>query len=135
MAEIQYYKSNQNNKFLGTIDLSSINPSKSEQNAQLICLLDRSGSMSNNVYIYVKEIFPLILEKLKCDKQDNILITYDDEAEEYSGNAEFFKNQKISARGDNILYLGLEKLEISGEECLKTHRLICDLYEIGKRSL
>lgn len=31
--------------------------------------------------------------------------------------------------------LGLEKLEISGEECLKTHRLICDLYEIGKRGL
>ena len=29
MAEIQYYKSNQNNKFLGTIDLSSIIPQKS----------------------------------------------------------------------------------------------------------
>lgn len=30
---------------------------------------------------------------------------------------------------------GLEPLEISGEEALKTHKVICKLYDIGKRTL
>lgn len=31
--------------------------------------------------------------------------------------------------------LGIEELDISGEKCLKTHRLICDLYQIGRGNL
>ncbi len=31
--------------------------------------------------------------------------------------------------------LGEEPLEISGEEALKTHKLICDLYKIGKKKM
>lgn len=31
--------------------------------------------------------------------------------------------------------LGIEELENSGEECLKTHRLICDLYKVGRGDL
>ena len=121
MAEIQYYMSKQSKKYLATIDLSSIDSSKKEQNALFICLLDKSGSMGNNVYTYVKEIFPLILEKLKCDKQDNILITYDNEAKEYSGNAEFFKNQKLSSGGGNELYIGLAEIDKRFDEYIKSN--------------
>ena len=113
--------SKQNKKYLGTIDLSSIDSSKEEQSALFICLLDKSGSMGNNVYTYVKEIFPLILEKLKCDKQDNILITYDNKAKEYSGNAEFFKNQTLSSGGGNELYIGLAEIDKKFDEYIKSN--------------
>ena len=121
MAEINYYKSN-NNKYLGTIDLSSIASSKKEENdVLLICLLDKSGSMRGNVRIFVKEIFPLILKKLKCDNQDNILITYDNDAYEYSGNAEYYTKQNLSSGGGNELYKGLEKVELKFDEFIKSN--------------
>ena len=31
--------------------------------------------------------------------------------------------------------LGREELEISGEEALKTHKLIMDIYECGKKKM
>ena len=121
MAEINYYKSH-NNKYLGTIDLSSIASSKKEENdVLLICLLDKSGSMSGNVRIFVKEIFPLILKKLKCDNQDNILITYDNDAYEYSGNAEYYTKQNLSSGGGTELYKGLEKVELKFDEFIKSN--------------
>lgn len=121
MAEINYYKS-ENNKYLGTIDLSSISSLKKEQHdALLICLLDKSGSMDDNVRVFVKEIFPLVLEKLKCDKQDNILITYDDDAYEYSGNSEYYRKQELSSGGGTSLYPGLIKVEQKFDEFIKSN--------------
>jgi uncharacterized protein with von Willebrand factor type A (vWA) domain len=59
-AELEYYKCNNNNKYLATIDLSQIKSSQKVSDSIFICLLDKSGSMEDNVYIYVKEIFPLV---------------------------------------------------------------------------
>ena len=120
MLDLEYYKY-KDNKYLGTIDLSEFKSKKTDQDSILICLLDRSGSMRGNVYIFVKEIFPLVLEKLQTDKQDNILITYDDAAEKFSGNAEYFRNQEIKCRGDNILYLGLTELEKIFDEYINSN--------------
>ena len=64
--------------------------------------------MLENVYKFFKEIFPLFLEKLQTDKQDNFLITYDNNVEKYIRNVKYFRSQKINCRGDNILYLGLQ---------------------------
>ena len=60
MLDLEYYKCN-NKKYLTTIDLSNLAPFKKEQDSILICLLDRSGSMDDNVAIYVNEIFPRVL--------------------------------------------------------------------------
>ena len=120
MIDLEYYKY-KDNKYLGTIDLSEFKSKKTEQDSILICLLDRSGSMRGNVYIFVKEIFPLVLEKLQTDKQDNILITYDDAAEKFTGNAEYFRNQEIKSKGDTILYLGLTELEKIFDEYINSN--------------
>ena len=98
MTQLEYYNC-ASNKILATIDLSSINSEKKEAPPVFICLLDKSGSMRGNVYIFVKEIFPKVLEILGCDKQQNILITYDDEATKYIGNADYFRNQNINSGG------------------------------------
>ena len=119
MAEINYYKSNQSKKYLGTIDIT--NSSNDAESPLFICLLDKSGSMGDNVYVYVKEIFPLVLEKLKCDKQENILITYEDKAQEYSGNADFFRNQNITSDGGTQLHVGLSLLEKKIDEYIKSN--------------
>ena len=123
MAEINYYKSNQSKKYLGTIDIT--NSSNDAKSPLFICLLDKSGSMRvsgvDNVNVYVKEIFPLVLEKLKCDKQENILITYDDPTKEYSGNADFFRNQNLTSDGGNELSEGLSLLEKKIDEYIKSN--------------
>ena len=132
MAEINYYKSNQSKKYLGTIDIT--NSSNDAKSPLFICLLDKSGSMRvsgvmeddddddvDNVNVYVKEIFPLVLEKLKCDKQENILITYEDIAQEYSGNADFFRNQNLTSGGANELHVGLSLLEKKIDEYIKSN--------------
>ena len=121
MLDIEYYNCN-NKKCLMTIDLSNLESSKKEQDSIFICLLDRSGSMDNNVYIFVKEIFPRVLQNLKYEKKQNILITYDDEAIKYVGDAEYFKSQSIECRGDNQLYLGLTELEKIFDEYIKSNK-------------
>ena len=121
MLDLEYYKCN-NKKYLTTIDLSNLAPFKKEQDSILICLLDRSGSMDDNVAIYVNEIFPRVLQNLKCDKKESILITYDDEAIKYMGDADYFKSQSISSRGDNLLYLGLNELEKIFDEYIKSNK-------------
>ena len=99
MLDLEYYKCN-NNKYLTTIDLSDLDPSKKEQDSIFICLLDKSGSMDDNVYIFVKEIFPRVLRNLKCDKKQNILITYDNKATKYVGDADYYKSQSLSSGGE-----------------------------------
>ena len=124
MAQLEYYKCT-NNKYLATIDLSTIDSNKKEEKEEklpiLICLLDKSGSMDENTYIFVKEIFPLVLELLGYDKQENILITYDDEAKKYSGNIEYYKNLEINSGGGNELYMGLAEFEKLLDEYIKAN--------------
>lgn len=102
MTQLEYYTC-KNKKYLATIDLSKLKSEAKNNPPVLICLLDKSGSMDNNVEIFVKDIFPLILELLGCDKEQNILITYDNKANKYTGNADFYKNQKITSGGGNEL--------------------------------
>ena len=106
MLDLEYYKCG-NNKYLTTIDFSSLEPSKKENDSILICLLDKSGSMDDNVKIFVKDIFPIVLQNLKCEKKQNILITYDNSAYKYTGDAEFYKSQTLTSGGGNQLYMGL----------------------------
>ena len=43
--------------------------------------------MGDNAHnVFVKEVFPLGLEILKCDKKQNILIIYDTSVYKYWGN-------------------------------------------------
>ena len=123
MTELEYYKFS-NNKFLATIDLSKIKSSEKKQSPIFICLLDKSGSMGNNVYIFVKFIFPLVLQKLGCDKEQSILITYDNEAHKYTGNADYYKNQNLSSGGGNELYMGLAEVEAIFDEYIKSNKNI-----------
>ena len=120
MAQLEYYKCN-DNKYLAKIDLSKAQSSKSKQESIFICLLDKSGSMRGNVSVYVKDIFPLVLEKLNCDQKQNILITYDSSAYKYSGNAEYYKNQNLSSGGCNELYVGLTEVEKIIDEYIKSN--------------
>ena len=94
MTQLEYYKCI-NNKYLATIDLSNIKSAENKNLSEFICLLDRSGSMGDNVYTFVKFIFPLILEKLGYEKEQSILITYDNKATKYTGNADYFKKSKF----------------------------------------
>ena len=121
MAELEYYKCNIN-KILATIDLSKIQSSEKVQDSILICLLDKSGSMGGNVYVFVKEIFPLVLEKLKVAEKENILITYDDSAQKYSGNADYYKKQNLSSGGSNELYMGLSEVEKIFDDYIKSNK-------------
>ena len=121
MAELEYYKCNIN-KILATIDLSKIQSSEKVQDSILICLLDKSGSIGGNVYVFVKEIFPLVLEKLKVAEKENILITYDHSAQKYSGNADYYKKQNLSSGGSNELYMGLSEVEKIFDDYIKSNK-------------
>ena len=120
MTQLEYYTC-KNKKYLATIDLSKLKSEAKNNPPVLICLLDKSGSMDNNVEIFVKDIFPLILELLGCDKEQNILITYDNKANKYTGNADFYKNQKITSGGGNELYMGLIEAEKIFDEYIKAN--------------
>ena len=123
MLDLEYYKCS-NNKYLTTIDFSSLEPSKKENDSILICLLDKSGSMDDNVKIFVKDIFPIVLQNLKCEKKQNILITYDNNAYKYTGDAEFYKSQTLTSGGGNQLYMGLSELEKIFDEYIKSNKNI-----------
>ena len=123
MLDLEYYKCG-NNKYLTTIDFSSLEPSKKENDSILICLLDKSGSMDDNVKIFVKDIFPIVLQNLKCEKKQNILITYDNSAYKYTGDAEFYKSQTLTSGGGNQLYMGLSELEKIFDEYIKSNKNI-----------
>ena len=121
MLDLEYYNCN-NKKCLLTIDLSNLESSKKEQNSIFICLLDKSGSMDDNVYTYVKEIFPRVLQNLKYEKKKSILITYDNSAYKYKGDADYFKSQSLSSGGGNELYMGLTELEKIFDEYIKSNK-------------
>jgi uncharacterized sporulation protein YeaH/YhbH (DUF444 family) len=123
MAQLEYYKS-VNNRYLATIDLSNIKSSENKSHPLFICLLDRSGSMKGNVKTFSKFIFPLILEKLGCEKEQNILIAYDDKAIKYTGNIDYYKNQDISDGGGTNLYVGLVELEKILDDYIKSNKNI-----------
>ena len=121
MLDLEYYNCS-NKKCLLTIDLSNLESSKKEQNSIFICLLDKSGSMDDNVYTYVKEIFPRVLQNLKYEKKKSILITYDNSAYKYEGDADYFKSQSLSSGGGNELYMGLTELEKIFDEYIKSNK-------------
>ena len=121
MLDLEYYNCN-NKKCLLTIDLSNLEPSKKKLDSIFICLLDKSGSMDDNVYTYVKEIFPRVLQNLKYEKKKSILITYDDSAYKYKGDADYFKSQSLSSGGGNELYMGLTELEKIFDEYIKSNK-------------
>ena len=123
MTQLEYYKC-VNNKYLATIDLSDIKSSENKQPPVFICLLDKSGSMGGNVYIFVKSIFPLILEKLGCGKEQSILITYDSNAYKYIGNSDYFKNQNLSSGGGNELSVGLAEVEKIFDDYIKSNKIM-----------
>lgn len=121
MLDLEYYNCN-NKKCLLTIDLSNLEPSKKKLDSIFICLLDKSGSMGGNVYTYVKEIFPRVLQNLGCEKKKSILITYDNSAYKYKGDADYFKSQSLSSGGGNELYMGLTELEKIFDEYIKSNK-------------
>ena len=123
MTQLEYYKC-VNNRYLATIDLSNIKPSENKSIPLFICLLDRSGSMEGNVETFSKFIFPLILEKLGCEKEQNILIAYDDKAIKYTGNIDYYKNQDISDGDGTNLYVGLVELEKILDDYIKSNKNI-----------
>jgi len=122
MADLEYYNQKNNDKYLASIDLSQIKSSKEETDCIFICILDKSGSMGNNTYKFVKEIFPKILELLKCETKESILITYDNEAKRYSGNAEYYKSQNITSGGGTELYPGLIEFEKIIDDYIKLNK-------------
>ena len=124
MIDLEYYNQTNNSKYLTSIDLSQIKSSKEEKDSIFVCILDKSGSMGDNVYKYVKGIFPMILEILKCDKKESILITYDDEAKMYSGNADYYKSLNINCGGGTELYPGLIELEKIFDDYIKSSKRV-----------
>lgn len=60
----------------------------------------------------------------------------DENTVEYEGGKNYwgFQHEKQISQFYKAV-LGEEPLEISGEEALKTHKLICDLYKIGKKKM
>lgn len=89
--------------------------------------------------------------RLYCEKgkvvfgYDDAYIYYNDgtieeahqrqDTEEYEGGKDYWGFQHILQIGQFYkACLGQEKLEISGEEALKTHKLIMDIYKTGKEN-
>ena len=60
----------------------------------------------------------------------------DENTVEYEGGKNYwgFQHERQIRQYYNALH-GLEPLDISGREALNTHKLICELYKIGKRSM
>ena len=60
----------------------------------------------------------------------------DDDVVDYEGGMIYwgFQHERQIAQYYRAL-AGLEPLDISGREALRTHKLICDLYDLGKRSM
>ena len=87
--------------------------------------------------------------RLCCEKgkavfgYDDAYVVYDDgsteeahqgEVAEYEGGKDYWGFQhERQIRQFYDACLGKEALEISGEEALKTHRLICEIYKIGRK--
>ena len=88
--------------------------------------------------------------KLYCEKgkavfgYDDAYITYNDGTQEEAhqvdvqtveGGKDYWGFQHAKQISEFYkAVLGEKELEISGEECLKTHKLICELYEKGKEN-
>ena len=79
--------------------------------------------MGDNIHeVFVKEVFPLVLEILKCDKRQNILITYDTSAYKFWRNSDYYKSQNLSSGGGgNELNIGLEEVEKIIDEYIKSN--------------
>lgn len=131
--EIQVLKGdklfNENTPFV--INLNSPQPSEDEKkcNADLICVIDISGSMDGNKIELVKESLKILLEMM--DKNDRLaLVLFDNNAEIYF-NLEYMSDKVkkdlikkiglIEARGGTNILSGLEKaVEILKNEKEKT---------------
>ena len=89
--------------------------------------------------------------KMVCEKgrvvfgYDDAYITYDDgsmeeahqsDVQEYEGGKDYWGFQHVrQIRQFYDACLGKAPLDISGEEALKTHRMICDIYKTGRKFL
>ena len=108
---------NDNTPFI--INLNSLQPSEDEKkcNADLICVIDISGSMDGEKINLVKESLKILVEMM--DKNDRLaLVLFDNDAEIYF-NLEYMSDQikkdlikkieLIDARGGTNILSGLEK--------------------------
>jgi predicted dehydrogenase len=85
--------------------------------------------------------------RLYCEN-GKVIFTYDDAYIDYNDGTheEAHKDTSLQSSGGKVYWgsthiiqikqfyrscLGLEPLEISGETALKTHKLICDIYDKG----
>ena len=106
--ELSLYKFNK--KYLGHIDLTNVDISSSSLEAKFIIILDKSGSMDESVPKIVNKIIPKILSNLK-DQTNITLITFSEESEMYSGNAEYFSKLDLTAYGSTYMSEALIQLE------------------------
>ena len=89
--------------------------------------------------------------RMSCEKgrvvfgYDDAYITYEDgsteeahqsDVQEYEGGKDYWGFQHVrQIRQFYNACLGKEPLDMSGEEALKTHRMICDIYKTGRKFL
>ena len=107
-AELLIYKYNQ--KYLGSMDLSNLKIKNSSKETKFIVILDQSGSMGQSVPKIVNVIIPMILNKLH-NQSDATLITFHDNSEIYTGNAEYFSKLDMRALGCTYMCYALNQLE------------------------
>ena len=107
-AELLIYKYNQ--KYLGNMNLSNLKIKNSSKETKFIVILDQSGSMGQSVPKIVNVIIPMILNKLH-NQSDATLITFHDNSEIYTGNAEYFSKLDMRALGCTYMCYALNQLE------------------------
>ena len=108
MQTLKIYKSG--NGYIGKLDISKLDLSKSNQDLVFIVILDVSGSMGQTVPRFVNIILPNLLQKLNIISPIN-LITFSDGVKIYKGDYNYFSTLEIKAYGCTYMNNTIDELE------------------------
>lgn len=89
--------------YIGSLSINDgnrSNSSSSQKECRTVVILDRSGSMCDNVAKITNKVLPIVFENLSYDPNSEIhLITFDSDVEVYTVNIKGLQNLPIDCRG------------------------------------
>lgn len=98
-------------EFIGVMDISKLPLSSSKVKCETVVILDRSGSMGQNVERIARNILPKFFEKLNYKSDEIIhLITFDSVIEYYNLTVGNFVDFEIQCQGCTYMKGAVEKL-------------------------
>lgn len=100
------------NEFVGVLNIHKLPLKLSKAKCETVIILDRSGSMNDNVEYIIEVILPPFFDQLNYKADEDIhLITFDSNFEYFKLKVEDFKKLGISCRGCTNMSEAIKKLK------------------------